>query len=67
MPPDFHPTHKKIIRKPSKLSKQEVITRVSPYFHPNVEWSIIYNSQEVEATQVSTDRRMDEEDMTYIQ
>jgi len=34
--------------------------------HPNVLSSTIYNSQDVEAVQVSTDRRMDKEDAAYV-
>ena len=34
--------------------------------HPNAHCSMIYNSQDMEATQVSTDRGMDKGDMVYI-
>ena len=34
--------------------------------HPNVHRSIIYNSQDTEATKVSMDRLMDKEDVEYI-
>ena len=33
--------------------------------HPYVYCSIIYDSQDMEATQVSTDRRVDEEGVVY--
>ena len=33
---------------------------------PNVHSSIIYSSQDMEATQVSTNRWMDKEDVVYI-
>ena len=36
------------------------------YMHPNVHNSTIYNSQDMEATQVSTDRWMDKEDVAHI-
>ena len=36
------------------------------YIHPNIHSSIIYNSQDVEATQVSTHRWMDKHDVMYI-
>ena len=35
--------------------------------HPYVHCSIIYNSQEMEATQVSINTWMDKEDVVYIQ
>ena len=35
--------------------------------HPHVQWSIIYNSQDLEATQVSTDGRVDEEQIRLLQ
>ena len=34
--------------------------------HPNVHSSIIYNYQDMEATQVSINRWMDKADMVYI-
>ena len=34
--------------------------------HPNVHCSTIYNSQDMEATLMSTDRGMDKEDVVYI-
>ena len=34
--------------------------------HPNVHSTIIYNSQDTEATQVSTDRWTDKEDVVHI-
>ena len=33
------------------------------YIHPNVHCSTIYNSQDMETTKMSTDRRMDKEDV----
>ena len=34
--------------------------------HPNIQCSIIYNSQDAEANQMSIDREMDEEDVVHI-
>ena len=34
--------------------------------HPNVHCSTIYNSQDMEATQVSTNRWMDKEDVVHV-
>ena len=34
--------------------------------HPSVHWSTIYNSQDLEAKQMSTDRWMDKEDVVYM-
>ena len=34
--------------------------------HPNVHWSSIYNSQDIEATKMSTDRGLDKEDGIHI-
>ena len=34
--------------------------------YPNVHSSIIYNSQDMETTQVSINRQMDKEDVVYI-
>jgi len=34
--------------------------------HPNTHSSITYNSQDMEATYVSINRRMDKEDMAYM-
>ena len=36
------------------------------YMHPSVECSTIYNSQDMEATYMSTDRGMDKEDVVQI-
>ena len=36
------------------------------YMHPNVHSSTIYNSQDMEATSVTIDRRMDKEDVAHI-
>ena len=33
--------------------------------HPNVHCSTIYNSQDIKATWMSIDRRMDKEDVVY--
>ena len=34
--------------------------------HPNVQCSTIYNIQDIEATQMAINRRMDKENVTYI-
>ena len=34
--------------------------------HPSAHCSTIYNSQDMEATYVSIDRRMDKEDVVYV-
>ena len=34
--------------------------------HPNVQWSTIYNDQDMEATQMSTDRGMNKENVVHI-
>ena len=34
--------------------------------HPNVDWNTIYNSQDMEATSIVINRRMDKEDMSHI-
>ena len=34
--------------------------------HPNVHCSTVYNSQDMEATQTSTDRGMDKDDVVHI-
>ena len=36
------------------------------YVHPNVHCSTVYNSQDMEATYLSTDREMDKEDVVHI-
>ena len=42
-------------------------TNSKRYMHLYVQSSIIYNSQDVEATEVSIDRWIDKEDVVYIQ
>ena len=49
------------------LPKENKNTKLKRYMHPYVYWSIIYNSQDMEATQVSIDRWIDKEDMVYTQ
>ena len=33
--------------------------------HPNVHWNTVYNNQDIEATQTSTDGGMDKKDAVY--
>ena len=47
------------------MSKENENTNLKRYINLNVYSSIIYNSQNMEATQVSIDRWMDTEDMVY--
>ena len=48
------------------LSEKNENTHLQKYMHPSVHSSITYNSQDLEAIQVSIDRRMDKEDAIYI-
>ena len=48
------------------LSKENENTDLERHMYPYVHCSIIYNSQDMEAAQVSTDRRMGKEDVVYI-
>ena len=36
------------------------------YMHPNAHCNTVYNSRDVEATQMSIDRGMDKEDMVHL-
>ena len=36
------------------------------YMYPNVHWGTIYNSQDMEATEMSITREMDKEDVVHI-
>ena len=45
------------------LFKENENTKLKRYMHPYISCSIIYNSQDMAATQVSTDRWMDEKDV----
>ena len=47
-------------------TKPENPTNSKRYVHLNVQGCIIYNCQDMEATQVSTDRWIDREDVVYI-
>ena len=51
---------------PGYISGQNESTNWKIYMHPNVHSSTIYNSQDMEATQVSINRRIDKENV-YIQ
>ena len=44
---------------PLHISKEN--HNLKGYIHPNVYWSTIYNSQEMEATKMSTDRGLDKD------
>ena len=47
------------------LPKENKNINLKRYMHPSVNCSIVYNSQDMEATQVSTNRWMDKEDVEY--
>ena len=42
-------------------------TRIQRHVYPNVHRSTVYNSQDMEATQMSISRRMDKKTGTYTQ
>ena len=48
------------------LSEENGNTNLKTYMHPNVHSSIIYISQDMEATWVSIDRWMDKDDTVYM-
>ena len=48
------------------LFKENKNTNLKRYMHSYVYCSIIYNSQDMEATQVPINRGMDKEDVMYI-
>ena len=48
------------------LEKAEALINLKRYMHPNVHSSTIYNSQCMEATQVSMNRWMDKEDVVCV-
>ena len=48
------------------MSKENENTNLKRYNNLNVHSSIIYNSQNMEVTQVTIDRWMDKEDVVYI-
>ena len=49
----------------SYLPKENKNTNLKRYMHLSVYWSIIYNSQDMEVTQVSIERWMDK-DVVYL-
>ena len=49
---------------PGHISGKDKNSNLKRYMHPNVHGSTIYNSQDMDATQVSINRLMDKE--TYI-
>ena len=51
---------------PGYLSKEDKNANSKRYMHPYVHHCIIYNSQDMEATQVPINRWMDKEDVVYI-
>ena len=51
---------------PGHLFRKYKNTNLKRYMHPKVHSSTIYNSQDMEATEVSTNRRMNIEDVVYI-
>ena len=48
------------------ISGEDENSNSKRYMHPKVHWSTIYNSQDMEATWVSTDRGMDKENVVHI-
>ena len=48
-----------------KGSNKNEKTNLKKYIHPSVHRSIIYSSQDIKATQVFINRRMDKEDVAY--
>ena len=48
------------------LSKENENTNLKSYMHPYVFWNIVYNNQSMEATSVSINRWIDNEDVWYI-
>ena len=48
------------------FSEENKNTNSKRYMHPRVHCSIISNSQDMEATYVSTDRLIDKEDVAYM-
>ena len=51
---------------PGYISEEKKNTNLKRYMYPNVHSSIIYNSQDMEATEVSINRWMDKEDVIYL-
>ena len=49
------------------LPKENKNNNMKRYSHPYVNCSIIYNSQDIEVTRISTDGWMDKEDMVHTQ
>ena len=54
---DHNPTPEHISRENHSLKR---------YMLPNVHWSTVFNSQDIEATYMSTDRGVDKEDVVHI-
>ena len=48
------------------LSEEKKVTILKRYLNSCIHCSIIYNNQDMETTEMSTDRRMDDEDVVYI-
>ena len=48
------------------LSQENENTNLERCLHPHIHWRIIYNSQDMEATQIPTDRWIDQEDVAHI-
>ena len=48
------------------ISRKEENSNLKRYLHPNLHCSTIHSSQDMEATQVSTDKGMDKEDVVYL-
>ena len=54
-----HPT-------PVYISKENKNTNLKRYMYPNVHSGVAYNSQDIEAIQMSINRQMDEEYVVYV-
>ena len=48
------------------ISRKDENSNLKRYMHPNVHSSIIYNSQDVDTTQVPINRRLVQEDVVYV-
>ena len=48
------------------MSGKDENTNLRRYMHPNIHSSTIYNSQHMEANQVSINRQTDKEEVKYI-
>ena len=51
---------------PGYISGKNENSNLKRYMHPNIHSSTIYNSQDIEATQIPINRWMDKEDVVYV-